>query len=475
MGLSQVLYFVVQLVGTVVVARILKPYEFGVYAVSLAIIGVLGTLQAFGMNAFIVREPDLTPALRANAFTVNAIISLIVAGFAASTSGLAGAFLREPGVVKVLLVLSVVPVVTLFEFLPVSMLERNAKFQHISVIQSAQTIINQGMTIYFALNGFSYMSMAYGTIASTIFGTVAYNIAGAEYVSVALSLKYWRKLLHFGVTMFAISGVNTIATKLSEFVLGRVVGLSALGLYARASNVHSLAWVNIHLIIGRVVFVDLAATNRAGGSLRASYLRIVEMITALLWPVFGGLAIVAGPFIQLVYGPAWVAAAHPLAMLALAAMVMVSITMTWEIFVLRHETERQARIEILRTGFGVGLFSIGCFFGLTAAAAARIGEAIFSVILYRPYLDRMTDTRASDFLAIYRNSAALTIAAIAPSGLVMWLYGWSENTPMPLVFSTIALGVSLWLTLLFYLNHPLAGEIDRLWLSLKSRLPTAAR
>ena len=148
--------------------------------------------------------------------------------------------------------------------------------------------------------------------------------------------------------------------------------------------------------------------------------------------------------------------------------------MTWEIFVLRHQTERQARIEVLRTGFGVALFSAGCFFGLTAAAAARVGEAIFSVFLYRPHLDRMTDTRGLDFVPIYRNSAALTVAATAPAGLLMWRFGWSENTPMTLVFGSIALGVALWMTLLFFLKHPLAAEMERLWRSFRSKRSPAA-
>jgi O-antigen/teichoic acid export membrane protein len=475
MGVAQVLYFGVQLVGTVVVARILKPYEFGVYAVAMAIIGVLSTLQSIGMNAFIVREPDLTPALRSSAFTMNAIISIVVAITAAATSGAAGMFLREPGVVRVMVTLAFVPLISLFEFLPAAMLERNAQFPQISIIQSAQTIINQGLTIYLALQGFSYMSMAYATIATSVFGALAYNVAGAEYASLAWSMHSWRRLLKFGVNMLAISGVNAIATKLSEFVLGRVVGLSALGLYSRASNVHSLAWVNIHLLIGRVVFVDLAASRRAGAAMRPAYLRIVEMVTALLWPVFGGLAIVAGPFIQLVYGPAWVAASHPLVMLSIAGMVMVSITMTWEVFVISQETERQARIEVLRTGFGVILFSAGCFLSLTAAAAARIGEALFSVVIYRPYLDRMTNTHTADFIPIYLNSAVLTLAAVGPAALVMGQHGWSENTPMPIVFSAIAVGVLQWLALLFILKHPLSLEAKRLWRGFGSRLAPSAR
>jgi O-antigen/teichoic acid export membrane protein len=262
--------------------------------------------------------------------------------------------------------------------------------------------------------------------------------------------------------MLAISGVNAIAARASDFLLGRIVGLAGLGLYARASNLNNLVWDNIHLVIGRVIFVDLAAQKRSGGSLRQSYIRIVDVLTALLWPAFAGLAVVAGPFIFAVYGPKWVAVTHPLVMLALASMILVAITMTWEVFVVCEETGRQARIEFVRTGAGVAMFTVGCLVSLTGAAAARVGEAIFSVFLYRRHLDRMTQTRTQDFLPIYIRSALLTAAAIAPAGLVMASYGFSERAPLLLVTLGIVTGFGVWVCLIFVTRHPLATELARL-------------
>ena len=90
--------------------------------------------------------------------------------------------------------------------------------------------------------------------------------------------------------MVAISGVNAVSCRAAEFVMGRLLGLSALGLYARAASLNGLLWDNIHLVIGRVVFVDLADLRRRGRSLRQSYLRTMDIVTALLWPALAGFA-----------------------------------------------------------------------------------------------------------------------------------------------------------------------------------------
>jgi O-antigen/teichoic acid export membrane protein len=66
MGLSQGGFFILQFGGSVILARLLSPYEMGVFVVGAAITGVLSAIQAFGLAGFIVREQDLSPELLAS-------------------------------------------------------------------------------------------------------------------------------------------------------------------------------------------------------------------------------------------------------------------------------------------------------------------------------------------------------------------------------------------------------------------------
>jgi len=462
MGLSQACFFGVQFAGSVIVARLLTPYDMGVYAIAMAIVGVLSLLQAFGLNGFIVREPELDLHVRRSVFTINLLLSIALAALIAGFSPLGGRLLHEDGVRRVMLLLAVLPLLGALEFLPATQMERAADFKAIALINTGRNVTSQVVMVWLAFTGFSFMSLAYGQIAGALFSVIAYTLAGRRHVSFQMGLRDWRRVFSFGLNMLAISGVNAIAGRLSEALLGRLIGLNALGLYSRASNLNNLVWDNIHLVIGRVVFVDLAAQKRSGASLRATYLTLVEVLTALLWPAFAGLAIVSGPFIRLVYGQRWVAAAHPLAMLSIAAILLVAISMTWELFVVSGETAKQARLEIVRAGAGLIMFATGCLFNLTAAAAGRIGEAVFSIWLYRPHLDRMTQTHTRDFVAPYVRSAALTVLTVAPAAIVMGLHGGSEYTPLPLLGPAIGLGGVMWMLTLYRMRHPLAVEVLKL-------------
>jgi len=459
MMISQGGFFIFQFGGAIVLARLLTPYDMGIYAAATAIIGILGILQAFGITLLLIREPELNSDMLTSAFTINALLAISVALAVVGLSAFGGAFLREPGVEHVMRVLALLPLIGILEFLPATILERRADFRAIAGINFMRAVVNTSVTVVLAVAGFSYMSIAWGSIAAAVAGATAFMIIGRQHVSFRIGFAAWQRILRFGMQQLAIQGVNTISARMAEFLLGRLLGLSALGLYGRASNLHNMIWSNIHLVVGRVVLVDLAEQRRRGISLRDSYLRTVDVITALLWPCFAGLAILAGPLIEVVYGHAWVAAAPPLAALSITAILLVSITMTWELFVVCQETDKQARFEFLRTGVGLILFLGGCLLSLTAAAVARIGEALFSIMIYRPHIERMTSTRLADFLPIYRRSAILTAAACGPALALMIVHGWSTQVPFSLVAGAVAAGVAAWLLILRLVDHAVMAEI----------------
>ncbi len=196
--------------------------------------------------------------------------------------------------------------------------------------------------------------------------------------------------------------------------------------------------------------------------MRDAYLRCLSILTAVMWPAFAGLAVLARPVIFHLYGPKWTEAArHPLAVFAIAHLLLISMTMTWEIFVIRDETARQVRFDFMKTGVGLIAFSIGGFFSITAAAVGRVVEAVFALFLYTPHLNRMTSTTAAEFLAIYARSGLAALAAIAPSVVLMVSYEWTYDVPILQLVASVVLGIGCWLATLAFLRHQVIDEIRR--------------
>jgi O-antigen/teichoic acid export membrane protein len=330
----------------------------------------------------------------------------------------------------------------------------------VALINLAKVCVTTGVTILLATLGFSYMSIAWGTLAATVFNVICVNIAGRRFVSLRFGLHEWRSVTRFGVQILMIGAMGNIAGRCSDLLLGRIVGISALGLYSRASGLNGLLWDNIHTVIARVVLVDFSERRRRSLPLRDIYLRVVAMVTGLLWPASAGMAILAGPIVLTIYGPNWVSAAPVLSLLAIAGLIGSSITMTYEIYLVSSETERLFRRESVRYPISLAMFSAGCLGGMTWAAASRIGDALVSFVIYRNEISRMTQSTAADVAPVYRQAALLTVIACAPAATLMTINHWSPNIPLPSVFGSIALGLMVWCATLWCLNHPLFVEAE---------------
>lgn len=459
---GQIVSFVASFGTTVALARILSPREIGIFAIGLAVSGALQALAAFGVGTYVVREHDLTPTVLSTAFTINVMTASLLALALVVSSLLPAVTMGEPMVATVLRILALAPLLGIIEFRPFTMLQRNMAFPTVALVTVGRTVVTAVVSIVSALLGASAISAAYGTVAGSVFAAAAFAIAARTHNGFAVTLAGWRPMVAFGFQTLAIGGVAVIAFRLSDFLVGAILGLVLLGLYNRAAALSGVPITNVYTSLARVLFVKLADDARAGRDVCRSYLRGLDMILAVLWPMLAGMALLSEPIVEGLFGERWLAAAPSLAILSIGQMIALSFAMNYELFVLRDEVARQARIETVRTALGLAVFAYGCTFGIVGAAIGRLIDPVIGMILYLPHLRRLSGASMRDLVAIYARSAALVAAALLVPGLVLvWTRGGTGVPYSALALALVCSGLC-WLAALRAMRHPLWDEVERL-------------
>lgn len=451
--------FIISFGASLVIARLLTPREVGIYVVAMAVVGVVQIVGTFGVSTYMVREAELDEAVFDTALTVNLLIGVIVSCGVFVVSLTSSQLLGDPAVGRVLRILALLPLIAVPTFRPSVMFQRAMRFRTISLINLGSAIVTSSSTIAAALSGKSYMSPAFGGMAGALFTTVAYLTVGRAYLRHRLSLAGWRPIATFGFQMISISGVAVLTARLSDIILSRILGLAALGLYSRASSLANMLFENLYGTATRVIFVQLSRVHLEPGRLRISFLRALSIITALMWPVSSGLAILARPAIHILYGDRWLGAAGPLTVLMIAQVIALAFGMNWELFVLKHETAKQTRYEIVRSVIGLTAFAVGSAFGLIGAALGRVFEVLTGLFLYTPHVRRLAETGPYEVPQVLARSFVLAICATAPAAILMIASDWSPATPPLRIAAAVLLGVALWLAALARMDHPLYEEI----------------
>jgi len=459
---GQAFIFLQTFAVSVIVARILGPYDMGIYAVGAATAGVISVMSSFSVGSYLVRHPAPDASLRATGFTVNALLNVLVSGVILMVVALGPFFGMIPPVRQVLMLLAITPLIGIFEFLPSTFMHREMSFKRISLIAMCRAVVNSAVLLPLAWTGWGYLSIALATLAASLFTAAAYNIVARAHTSFRLGLQGWRDMTKFGMQMMSIGGLAAMMQRMSELILGHFLGLAALGIYSRASSLASQLWENVYGLSTRVIFAQMAKEQRELGTVRSTYTHGLALLTAVVGPLFVGLAVLSGPLVQTLYGDRWIAASVPLSVLMLTLVVALAYSMNWELCVLRHRTAWQARNEGIRAVVGLVAFTLGATVNVAAAATGRLMESICGFALYGPKMREMADTQPGEIVAIYRQSALLTLAAVGPTLLLMLANRWSPHTPWWQILLTIVAGVFVWLATLRSQRHPLLDELKRI-------------
>jgi O-antigen/teichoic acid export membrane protein len=459
---AQALNFVVTFGSTVIVARLVSPRDFGIFAMANAVSTIINVLMQFGLAKYLMREADLSRDILRSVFTVNVIMTALYVSMVLIGALTAGTLFASAEVGRFLLVFALFPLFAMMEFIPAALCSRNMRFGVIAALSVVRAVVMASATVLLALNGFAYMSFAWAQVLAWVATAICYNVIVWRPDVWRLRMTGIRSILQFGAQMIGISGVSQLSMRAGEMALGSILGLNPLGLYTRASSLPTTLTATIYAAGSNVIFSRLSQDLRETGQFHQTYVRFMRLMLGILWPMMFGLAVLAQPAIVILYGAKWQTAATPLSLVTVASALTVAIGMTSEIFVLRRETPRQVMLESVRSTAGFILFVGGALISLPMAAAAKIAESILAIVLYRKPMAQMVGGPPGELRQVYVEGLLLSAAAVLPSFLLMCWTRFSAQTPLSSIIASVALGGLSWAILLFRRSHPIADEAFRL-------------
>ena len=298
----------------VVLARLLTPEQFGVYAVALTVQTVLITIADLGLSADLIRNE--APEQRAPTVGALGLLSgvLLAGSMAASAPGLANA-LGSPAAAPVIALLSITLVLAGAGVVPYAYLQREFRQKALFGIALVDFVVSTVVTVALVRAGWGPLSLAVGRVAAQ---TVTLTL---QFVSTGIRPRYRvdrrvaGSVLRFGTPIAAANMLSWALLNIDNVVIVRVAGPTALGLYVLAFNISS--WPMS--VIGQVVrSVALPAFSRLKENQGVYGLqRALALSWSLALPAGAALAVLSDQLINAVYGGRWAAASPVLSALAL--------------------------------------------------------------------------------------------------------------------------------------------------------------
>ena len=454
---------VLSVASSMVIARLLTPAELGTFSVSMALLLLGATVRDMGAGQYVVQTKELTAAkiraVWAIQLSIGAALALLVAALAVP----AARFYHEPRMALILWIMAVSYLVNPFGSITYAVLMRDMRFQSVALMRIAAGLATAAVSITLASRGHGAVSLAWGGLAGTLANAAVAIAFRPPRMPWWPSLRGTREVLGFGGRIAGTSVINTLVGSAPDFMLGKVQGLLAAGLYSRSNG---LVGMFSRLVVDAVYNVALALfaqQRREGEAVGPGFLRAVAYVSVLNWGFMAGLALLAYPVTRLLYGGQWDATVPLTRWLALAGALAAPVPICIAACTAMGRADLVLRTSVL-TGV-VTLLAVvaGASVNLVTMCMGLAGATLVNMLLWMLATRSVVPFQWHEVLGTARQSAAAAgLAALGPLAIVLWA-GQAPTMSWPWAVAGSVAGAAGLLAGLWLTEHPLMSELHRLW------------
>lgn len=244
-------------------------------------------------------------------------------------------------------------------------------------------VIAGGFAITLALIGFGVWSLAWQMIVSTTIGVIITWRVTDWRPRLQFDKRAVKELLGFSSNLLGFNVFNYWVRNMDNLLIGKFIGSGALGIYSRAYTLMLMPVSQISGTVGRVMFPALSKTQDDIVLTKRIYLKAIDAIALITFPMMMGLLVVADLFILALLGPKWEPVIPILQIFALVGLSQsIKTTVGW-IYVSQGRTDWQFKWGMVAGSLLILSIAIGIIIGSIMSVA--ICYAIMSgVILTYP-------------------------------------------------------------------------------------------
>jgi teichuronic acid exporter len=309
-------------IGTIVLARLLSPSDFGVYGIVSFVVSVWSAFGDFGLGASLVQQAEEpTSAQLQTVWTTQQCIALVAVAIVwlvapAITGTIAG---LPSGTTLMLRVLSLGLLMSSLRTLPAVMMERDLRFGPLAAAEIVQMVTFYTVAVALAIAHAGPWAFVIAGVAQLAMGAIVVNLAWRRRPSIGIDRASLGRMFGFGFNYQASVIVLTLRDAPLPALVGLVSGTVAAGLMQFAVRI-ALTIASIDDIVSRIAFPAFARLQGHPDK-QAKALDLAILMTGLIViPAQCGIAALAPVLVPLVFGTQWSEAILPIQILCLGTL-----------------------------------------------------------------------------------------------------------------------------------------------------------
>lgn len=404
-------------VMSLILARLLVPEDFGVFAIALAATQFVIYINDAGVIAATVQWRGRLEEIAPTA-TVVAILSSValyalfwvIAPFYARLAGSEDAI----WVIRILMATNLVYGLTAVRS---AALMRRFEQDKLAWANLAGFVANASVSITLAANGAGAYSFAWGQLSGGVLTGVLVVVLARVRIELGFDRAQAARLLRFGLPLCVSLGIEGLLLNVDSVIVGDVLGPVWLGFYLLAFNISSWVPGLVGTAIRYVALPSFARLAEEGvESMREGVRRAVPLLAGMVLPIAVLMGTLAPSVVEFLYGPSWLPAAQVLRFLAIVMAVRMLTLLITDILAALGRTKATMWVNLCWAVALVPALLLGA--RLDGIQGAAMAHAVIAVVVALPLL-AVALNRSGVPVGLVGAGLVRPLVGAVPAGLVM--------------------------------------------------------
>lgn len=318
-GGSAFLRVFMQISVQIVLARLLGPAQYGLFAMSVVVMTFSAFFSDIGLAYGLIHRKQVDSTHIRFVFTLQIVLGVTITIALAALSWPLAGFFREPRLQAIILALAPLALLQAVSAVSLNLLKRELDFKTLHIAQTvAYFFAYVCLGIPLALAGAGVWTLVAAWATQSLLSLLLMYRAVRHPLAPLLRHPDAFSMGNFGGTVLLTNLTNWIIGNIDRTVVARTLDSTSVGLYANAYNLVNTPSGTILGVMQPVLYSACAKVQHEPQRIRKAYLTLMAGIALVAMPVFFAMSAVANTLVLALYGQRWALAAAVLQPIALA-------------------------------------------------------------------------------------------------------------------------------------------------------------
>jgi len=379
-GISQAGKVGLQLLSALVLARLLDPSDYGLYAMVAIVVTLAGMFRDLGTAQALIQAKVLNDDITLSIFWLNIAIGLALTTIVSLLAKPISLVFNEPKLVSILILCSISFPLAASGAVHQALMERDNKFKILARIELSSHAAGLITAISLAWHGFSVYSLAWQGIV-TAASTALQLWLASKWRPKALRLhRDALSLARFSGNLTGFSLVNYCARNADTFIIGRVLGTQALGAYSLAYKLMMFPLQNMTFVAGRALMPVMSRLQEDLNAMSQLYIQTLRAIAAITAPLMITVWLLREEVVSILFGNQWGTVSNILLWLAPLGFLQSIMSTAGTVFMARGKTDWLFRLGLFTTTTQIISFIYGVRGGLESLLLWYVISNLINII-----------------------------------------------------------------------------------------------